>query len=142
MTEARTTPGTRARTDVRTRSPLFAAVIGLASVAVLLQGLWAGLFIREGQDYKDNWVEVHDWGARIAFALAIVGFVVAVLQLRHRKELVIGSGALVVLLLVESWFGGEIGDKPNYTVIHFPLALALMALCVWLPLRAARGARE
>ena len=26
----------------------------------------------------------------------------------------------------------------HFTVVHFPLALTLMALAVWLPLRAAR----
>lgn len=124
------------------RSPLFAAVIGLASVAVLLQGLWAGLFVQEGKEYDDSWVEVHDWGARTAIALSIIGLIVAVVQLRHRPVLIGGTAALVVLLFVESYLGGEIGDKPDYTAIHFPLALALMALCVWLPIAAARPGRR
>ena len=66
-----TTPATD-----RARSPLYSALVGLASLGVLLQGVWAGLFIREGKDFdatsaQSNFVEVHDWGARIAIVLAL-----------------------------------------------------------------------
>src|SRR3954453_13377450 len=96
------------------RDPLFASVVGATSVVVWLQGLWAGLFIREGKDFdassaQANWVEVHDTGARIAIVLGFVSFVVAVWRLRARKDLLVGTGALFVLLAIEAYIGGEIG---------------------------------
>ena len=49
-----------------------------------------------------------------------------------------GSAALVVLLILEAFIGGEVYDHPGLQVVHFPLALALMVLAVWLPLRVTR----
>jgi heme A synthase len=128
------------------REPLYASLIGLTSLAVLLQGLWAGLFVREGKDFdatsaQSNWVQVHDWGARVAIVLAFASLVVAGWRLRSRKELILGTGALFVLLLVEAYIGGKIGDHASWPSIHIPMAMALMALSVWLPMRAVRGAR-
>ena len=134
-----------AATSTRTRSVpavaaparrAYAILIGLAALAVLLQGLWAGLFIHEGQDYEQSWVGVHARGADVAIGLSIVALVVAVVKLRHRKDLVIGTAALTVLLVVESYLGGLIGGHANLTAVHLPLAMALMGLSVWLPLRA------
>src|SRR4051794_29633165 len=87
------------------RDPLYASMIGLTSLVVLLQGLWAGLFIREGKDFdassaQANWVEAHDWGARIAIVLALASLVVAFWRLRVRKDLLVGTGALFLLLLL------------------------------------------
>jgi hypothetical protein len=126
------------------RDPLYASVIGLTSLVILLQGLWAGLFIREGKDFdatsaQSNWVEVHDWGARTAIVLAFASFVVAVWRLRIRKDLVVGTGALLLLLLVEAYIGGEIGDHGSWPTVHIPLAMGLMGLSVWLPSRAVRS---
>lgn len=121
------------------RSRLFTVLTGLASLAILLQGLWAGLFIHEGHDYQQKWVEVHARGGDIAIGLSIVASIVAVVKLRSRPGLLIGSIALSVLLVLEAFLGGLIGDTPSVTMIHFPLALALMGLAVWLPLRAVRG---
>jgi heme A synthase len=136
-----------ATSDNRTgRDPLYASVIGLTSLVILLQGLWAGLFIREGKDFdassaQANWVEVHDWGARIAIVLAVVSLLVAVLRLRGRKDLLAGTGALLAVLLLEAYIGGEIGDHASWPAVHIPLAMALMALSVWLPTRAVRSRR-
>src|SRR4051794_5784755 len=49
------------------RDPLYASVIGLTGLVVMLQGLWAGLLIREGKDFdassaQTRWVKAHDWG--------------------------------------------------------------------------------
>lgn len=125
------------------RDPLYASVIGLTSLVVLLQGLWAGLFIREGKDFdatsaQANWVKVHDWGARAAIVLAFASLVVAVWRVRVRKDLLIGTGALFLLLMLEAYIGGEIGNHANWPSFHIPLAMALLALSVWLPSRAAR----
>jgi hypothetical protein len=133
------TPDTRMGRDA-----LYASVIGLTSLVILLQGVWAGLFIREGKDFdasssQSRWVEVHDAGARVAIVLAFVSLIVAVWRLRGRKDLLVGTGLLFVLLLVEAYIGGEIGDHASWPAAHVPLAMALMGLSVWLPSRAVRG---
>jgi MYXO-CTERM domain-containing protein len=125
----------------RTRHPLYSALIGLATLGVLLQGLWAGLFVHEGEEYQQNWVKVHALDGEVTIALAALATVAAfVLLRRRRKDLVIGSGVFTVLLVLEAYIGGLIGAKAGLTAVHFPLALALMGLAVWLPLRATRRA--
>ena len=138
MTATRTdrTTATTARSGARTA---YTAIIGVAAVLVLLQAVWAGLFIREGEDYRDNWVEIHARGADLAIILGIVAFVVLVVKLRSRRDLLIGTAAFVVALVLEAYLGGLIGDSPALTVVHFPLAMAIMGLSVWLPLRAVRA---
>ena len=122
------------------RSSAYSAVMGLAGLAVLLQGVWAGLFLREQGGYQDTWVEVHARGAEVALALALVGTIIAFLRLRGRRDVVIGSVVFTVLLAFESFLGGRVGDEHSVgaQAVHIPLALALMGLAVWLPLRASR----
>jgi heme A synthase len=123
----------------RSRHPLYSALIGLATLGVLLQGLWAGLFVQEGQDYQENWVGVHALDGEVTTALAALATVIAFLFLRRRRrDLVVGSAVFTVLLVLEAYVGGEIGGNPRLTAVHFPLALALMGLAVWLPVRATR----
>jgi heme A synthase len=136
-----TTTATRPQPVAARTSTAFNVVIGLTSLAILLQAVWAGLFIREGKDNNEHWVEVHDWGARTAIALAAIATVIAIARLRSRRDLVFGSAALTVVLLVEAYIGGEVGDSPALQVLHFPLALALLGLAVWLPLRARTVSR-
>lgn len=130
-----TTPTT---TTVR-KDPLYSAVIGLAGLTVLLQAVWAGVFIREHKDYPHAWIEVHARGADVAILLAAAATVIAFLRLRERRELWIGAGVLTVLLLVEAYIGGIVGPHPGWSIVHFPLAMALFGLSVYLPLRATRG---
>jgi len=118
------------------RSALYSSLIGLAALGVLLQAVWAGLFIHERQDNNSTFVEVHARGAEITLALAAVATVVALVRLRGRRELVVGSVVFTVLLVLESFVGGLIGAHSALQVLHFPLAMALMGLAVWLPLRA------
>ena len=125
-------------TPTRERNALFSTLVGLTSLAILLQAVWAGLFIRAGQANDGAWVTVHARGAEVAFVLALAAAVVAYWRLRSRRELLAGSIALVVLLAFEAFIGGEVFDRPGLQVVHFPLALALMALAVWLPLRSRR----
>jgi heme A synthase len=121
----------------RTSHPAYSALVGLASLGVLLQGLWAGLFVHEGKDYDSSWVEVHATGADITIALAAIATVVAFVTMRRtRTDLVAGTAAFTVVLLLEAFLGGLIGGHSGLTAIHFPLAMALMGLAVWLPLRA------
>ena len=124
------------------RSILYTALIGAAALAVLLQALWAGIFLEhDGQrDDAAGWIDVHARGGEVAIALALASAAVAFVWMRPRKDLWVGSSALAVLLMGESYLGGLIRDasKDVLTVVHVPLAMALMGLAVWLPLRAGR----
>lgn len=120
------------------RSPLFASLVGIVALIVLFQAVWAGIFVREGKDYNATWVQVHSRGADLAILLTVVAAVVVFVKLRDRRDLLVGSIALAVVLVLESYIGGLIGASPWVTAIHFPLAMAIMGLCVWLPLRARR----
>jgi heme A synthase len=134
---------TERRVKTPARDRLFSSLIGLTSLAILLQGLWAGLFIREGRDFDESsaqsrWVEVHDWGARIAIVMALISLIVAAIRLRSRRDLLIGTVVLFLALLLEAYIGGEIGDHPSWPSYHVPLAMLLMALSIWLPFRATQ----
>jgi heme A synthase len=135
------TPATEPTTSVtdRARSPLYSALVGLASLGVLLQGVWAGLFIREGQDNDPHWVAVHSLDGQVTTALALVATVIAFVQLRARRDLLVGTAVFTVLLVIEVGLGEAIGRSHALQVVHIPLALALMGLAVWLPLRARRA---
>jgi hypothetical protein len=122
---------------VRQRNPLFSAVVGLASLGVLLQGVWAGLFFGDPGSH-DLWVRVHSIGGMVTGALALVAVVVALAQLRHRRDIVVGAIVFFVLVVAEIGLGEALGDQRGLVAVHIPLAMALMALAVWLPLRAAR----
>jgi hypothetical protein len=121
----------------RSSHPAYSALVGLAALGVVLQGLWAGLFVHEGEDYTQKWVNVHALGGEITIALAAVATVVAFVTMRSRRmDLITGTAVFTGLLVLESYIGGEVGEHPGYTAVHFPLALALTGLAVWLPLRA------
>lgn len=121
-------------------APLFSALLGLSSLAVLLQAVWAGVFIREGKDNNQTWVTVHARGADVAIGLALAATLVAFVKMRERRDLLVGTGAFAVLLIVEAYLGGLVGDSPSVQIAHFPIAMALMGLAVWLPLQARRRA--
>jgi len=134
-----TTRTTRASPDTRTpgaRNTVYSVTVGVTGLVILLQALWAGLFIKEGMDYQDAWVRVHDLGAKASIVLALVTLVIAVVTLRSRRDLIIGTAVLLVLLAAEGHLGSLIGDAPWVTSIHFPLGMALMGLAVWLPFRS------
>lgn len=135
MTEA--TPTTRgagaAGTAPRHAHPAHSALVGLASLGVLLQGLWAGLFMRG--DYG-TWAPVHQHGGEATVTVAFLATVAAFVWLRHRRDVLVGTTLLFVLLVVEMLLGMNGGDAA--VVVHVPLALLLMGLAVWLPTRARR----
>lgn len=118
------------------RSPLFSALVGLASLGVLLQALWAGLFMGGVQTNRTTWEHVHQYGGYATTALGVIAAVVALVQLRARRDVVLGSIAFAVLLVAEVGLGSSVEDTPILRAAHFPLALLLMAVAVWLPLRA------
>lgn len=127
----------------RSGATAFSVLVGLTSLAVLLQGLWAGLMVPvgEGGDYRETWVEIHGHGADVAIALALLSTVVAVWKLRDLRPLWLGAGALTVLLALEGFLGGLVSDSDARAaaVVHVPLALALMGLAVWLPFATRRA---
>jgi hypothetical protein len=126
--------------ETTTPTTLFSALTGLSALAVLLQGLWAGLFLEHDgrRDDASGWIDVHARGGEAALVLAVAATIFALWRLRPRRDLWIGGLVLVVLLAFESYLGGLIRDdgKDTLTAVHVPLALAIMAVAVWLPLRA------
>ena len=122
------------------RDPLFRILIGLTALAVLLQGLWAGIFLEHDgkRDNATSWIDVHARGADVTVLLAIAAAVAAFVKLRERKDLWGGAAVLAVLILLESYLGGLIRDKSKdtLTAIHVPLAMAIMGLSVGLVFRA------
>lgn len=125
---------------VTRHNPLFRVLIGLTTLAVLLQGLWAGIFLEHDgkRDDASWWIDVHARGADVAILLAIAAAVAAFVTLRSRKDLWGGAAVLAVLLVLESYLGGLIRDqsKDTLTAIHVPLAMAIVGLSVGLVLRA------
>jgi heme A synthase len=115
-------------------------LIGISALAVLLQGLWAGIFLEHDghRDAASSWIDVHARGADVALLFAVLATVYALWKRRSRKDLWVGGLVFTVLIVVESYIGGLIRDdgKDTLTAVHVPLALAIMALAVWLPLRA------
>jgi heme A synthase len=113
--------------------------MSLATIAILLQGLWAGLFLEHGNpDGAANWVEVHARGGEIALILVVAATITAFIRVRVRRDLWLGGAALTALLVVEAYIGGLIRDsgKDTLTAVHVPLALAIMGLAVWLAARS------
>jgi heme A synthase len=125
-------------TPTRERDALFRTLAGLTSLGILLQAVWAGIFIRPGRPNDAFWVSVHAHCAEVTIALALAATLVAFLRLRSRRDLLIGSAALTLLLVLEAFVGGLIVDRPALEVVHFPLALGLLVLAVWVPVRGRR----
>jgi hypothetical protein len=122
----------------------YTSLIGLATLAILLQGLWAGIFLEHdgARDASASWIDTHARGADLAIVLVLIAAVLAFVKLRERRPLWMGAAGLAVLLIVESYLGGLIRDqsKDTLTAVHVPLAMLLMGLAVWLPFRAGHHA--
>ncbi|MGY1744003.1 hypothetical protein [Blastococcus sp. SYSU D00695] len=116
--------------------PAFSALVGLTTLGVLLQGLWAGLFL--GTDDAGTWVEVHQHAGEATVVLALLATVAAVVWMRHRRAVVGATAALFVLLVVEYLLGSLADEARGNLVVHVPLAMLLMALAVYLPVLARR----
>jgi 4-amino-4-deoxy-L-arabinose transferase-like glycosyltransferase len=127
----------------RATSLAYTVLIGLAAVTILLQGLWAGLFLRPHGDSGNDWLDVHARGGEVALALSAIAALVAFMRMRHRRDLWLGAGALTGLLVLEAYIGGLIKDdgKDSLTPVHVPLALAIMGLAAWLFARSRRARR-
>lgn len=74
----------------------YSILIGLAALAVLLQGLWAGIFLEHDgkRDAAGSWIEVHAKGGEVAIVFAAIATIVAVMKLRQHRALVIGTALL------------------------------------------------
>jgi hypothetical protein len=131
----RTTP---ADAPARTVHPVWSALVGLASLGVLLQGLWAGLFLRRDAGGRETWVEVHQHGAEVTVVLALLATVAAAVWMRSRRDLVLATAVFLVLLLAEMFLGIAIDGSGSAVVVHVPLAMLLMGMAVWLPMAARR----
>lgn len=133
-----TLTGTNTRTNRNRR--IFAILSGLTALGIILQGLWAGIFLSY-DERPDSWIEIHDAGAWVTLTLAILSAAWAVWKLRGDKALWIASVALAIIVAGEAHLGGTITDQGNdgATAIHVPVAMVLLALSVWLPMRARRN---
>jgi hypothetical protein len=120
------------------RSGLFNALMGLTTLAILLQGLWAGIFLEHDgkRDDASGWIDTHAVGAYVALVLALAATIVAFMRLRSRKDLVRGTAALTVLIFIEGPRPRRGGGTDALTAVHIPLAMALMAMAVGLSIRA------
>ena len=140
-----TTMSAREHTHQTTRqkNSVFSALIGISALAVLLQGLWAGIFLEHDghRDAASSWIDVHARGADVALFFAVLGTVYALWKRRSRKDLWLGGMVFSALIVVESYIGGLIRDdgKNTLTAVHVPIAMVIMGIAVWLSLRSARG---
>lgn len=116
-----------------------AALLGLTAVLIVLQGLWAGLFLST-DPRSESWIHVHDFGAWLTLISALIAAAWITWRCRQDRVGWIGSVVLVVLIAGEAHLGGLITDSGDdgLTAVHVPVALALMGLATWLPVRFAR----
>jgi hypothetical protein len=123
--------------NVGAHSAAYSILIGLTTLAILLQGVWAGIFLSY-ENRPNSWINMHARGGEVAIGLCFLALIAAAVQLRSRGDLLVGTAVLLVLLIVEAYLGGRITDDGNglLTAVHVPLALVLMGLAVWLPFRA------
>lgn len=124
-------------------SPLFLRLVGLTSLAVLVQAVTAGIFVN--QEGRDSWVDVHGVIADVTWVLALVTAIVAFRRVRQvHRALWIGSAALFVLALAQTGIGHLItdGGMDGLIVVHVPLAMVIFGLTVWLSVTAARSRRH
>lgn len=123
------------------RSVLFSVLVGLTTLAILLQGLWAGIFLEHDgkRDAASSWIDVHSAGAYLAVLLALAATIVAVVRLRSHKNLLVGAASLTGLLIVETGIGTAVHSGADaLTALHVPLAMAIMGTAVWLSRSSAR----
>ena len=128
-----TTMSTRERTTqvTRPKNTVISALIDLSALAVLLQGLWAGIFL-EHRDAASSWIDVHARGAEVALFFAALGTLYALWKRRARTDLWLGGMVFTGLIVVESYIGGLIRDDGQDTLIavHVPIAMAIMGMAV------------
>ena len=117
--------------------PIFAALVGLTALAILLQAVFAGEFIRPGTG--SSWLDAHDVNADVVIGLAVLSAIFALVRLRTAaRSLAIGAVALAVLVIAQDAIGHAITQSGDDGLIplHVPLALLMFGLTIWLSVRA------
>ena len=126
-----------AATTLARSGPKFAALTGLTSLAILLQGVFAGEFIDHGA--HGGWLNAHDVNGYVVVVLALATAVYAVMALRlAARPLAVGSVVLAVLVIAQDGIGHAITDNGSDSLIalHVPLALIVFGLTIWLSVSA------
>jgi hypothetical protein len=116
--------------------PGYAALVGLVSLAILLQGVFAGVFIQPGA--HSGALDAHMVNADVAVGISFAALLYAVVLLRGTgRALGIGSGVLFLLLVALDAIGHAITDSgdDDLTAVHVPLALLAFGLTIWLSVR-------
>src|SRR5579862_8977808 len=116
--------------------PPYAALIGLTSFAILLQGIFAGVFVEPGS--HPGWLNAHDINADVALGLSVASAGYALVLLRRAApSLAVGAVVLALLLVALVAIGHAItGSRDNgLTPVHVPLALLAFGVTVWLSAR-------
>jgi hypothetical protein len=116
------------------RSRAYTVLMALSSVAIVLQGLWAGLFLGSDADAHAGWLEVHARGGEVALVFVVAATVIAFVRIRARRDLWLGGAVLAALLVLEAFIGGLIHDsgRETLTAVHIPLAMVIVGLAIWL----------
>jgi hypothetical protein len=118
---------------------LFAAVIGLTSLAILAEAVLAGAFLGK-RTGRHTLVDSHGMLANLTVLLAVISVVAAwrLAKLR-RGPLLVGSIVLLVLIVIQTVVGHIISDghHPGWIVVHVPVAMLVFGLTVWLSVQAA-----
>ena len=124
-------------TAVARSGPKFAALTGLTSLAILLQGVFAGEFIDHGA--HGGWLNAHDINGYVVVVLAVATAVYGVVALRSAaRQLAMASVALAVLVIAQDGIGHAITDNgtDGLIAVHVPLALIVFGLTIWLSVSA------
>lgn len=117
----------------------YSALLDLVTLLIVVQATLAGVFLQKdgGREGYRSWISAHNGVGAAAVVLSVAAAALAFARLRHRRDLVVGSVVLTVLLVAEDGLGSAIsGGSTGLTVVHVPLAMALMGLAVWLVVRA------
>jgi ABC-type uncharacterized transport system permease subunit len=135
--QAASAPSFRDGGPLARTGPIFAALIGLTTLAILLQAVFAGEFVDRA--HTGGWLSAHNANAIVVIALAVITAIYAVVALRNTaRALVIGSIVLAVLVIVQTVIGHAITDDNDngLLVIHIPLAMLAFGLTIWLSVKA------
>jgi hypothetical protein len=123
-------------------APVFAALTGLTTLAILLQAVFAGEFVDRAR--TGGWVSAHNANADVVIALAVITAIYAFVALRgHAPRLVIEAVVLAVLVIAQTAIGHAITDDNDngLLVIHIPLAMLVFGLTIYMSAQA-RSARK
>jgi hypothetical protein len=115
------------------------ALMWIVVADVILQGVWAGVFLQHDWLGGESavWVDVHARAGELTILVAGAATVLAYRRLPTRRAMYRASAALTGLLVLEAFLGGLIRDHHVswLTAVHVPLALVL----VWLTVELALG---